>query len=144
MKIIDKFADEYGFLSNFSPHGFICDRGINWKTSEHYYQAQKEERNSIEMKAIMNAATPGKAKRLGKGRGPVNWQDLSIGVMEKAVRYKFDHNPDIKQKLLDTGYAQLVEGNTWGDTFFGQVNGKGKNVLGKILMNLREKYRLEE
>jgi predicted NAD-dependent protein-ADP-ribosyltransferase YbiA (DUF1768 family) len=60
--------------------------------------------------------------------------------MRDIVRAKFDQNEDLKIKLMATGAALLVEGNDWGDTFWGRCDGKGGNVLGSILMELRGFY----
>jgi predicted NAD-dependent protein-ADP-ribosyltransferase YbiA (DUF1768 family) len=54
------------------------------------------------------------------------------------VKDKFSRNPELRVKLLNTGDLQLVEGNYWGDTFWGVCNGKGENHLGKILMRVRK------
>lgn len=140
---IDSFRGEYDFLSNFSRYGFTDEKGTYWKTSEHYYQAMKKSNDPIYQAMVNVAKSPGDAKRLGYGKQPDNWHDISLDVMRKALRYKFDQNADIKQKLLDTGDSVLIEGNDWGDTFWGQVNGKGHNMLGKLLMELRDEYRRE-
>ena len=58
--------------------------------------------------------------------------------MEKCVRYKFAHHPELKEKLLATGDAYLEEGNTWGDRIWGVYQGQGENRLGKILMKIRK------
>lgn len=146
MDTIDSFRGEYRFLSNFYLASFVDKGGNRWATSEHYYQAQKVWMTGDAMGKIkvMNAKSPGDAKRLGEGIKPDNWYDLSLDVMREALRYKFDQNEDIKQKLLDTGDAILIEGNTWGDDFWGQVKGKGLNMLGKLLMELRNEYRRRE
>ena len=61
----------------------------------------------------------------------------------KEVSGKFAQNPDLLQKLLDTGDAHLEETNTWKDTFWGVCKGEGQNNLGKILMSVREELREE-
>ena len=140
---IDSFRGEYSFLSNFSRHSFVDDEGQVWRTSEHYYQAKKVSMagDVIKGEIIITAKTPAIAKAIGAGISPENWHEISLSVMKEALKYKFDQNSDIRMKLLETGDSELIEGNTWGDVFWGQVDGKGKNMLGKLLMELRNEYR---
>jgi predicted NAD-dependent protein-ADP-ribosyltransferase YbiA (DUF1768 family) len=66
--------------------------------------------------------------------------------MYSVVKAKFEQNPDLAKMLIETGDAELVEGNNWCDNYFGNcicnrcVGVKGKNVLGKILMRVREEH----
>ena len=64
--------------------------------------------------------------------------------MYSICRAKFTQNPDLLKKLLDTGDAELVEGNTWGDKVWGVCNDEGENRLGKILMRIRSEIREEQ
>jgi len=66
---------------------------------------------------------------------------MRIGIMTELVRQKFTRHVDLKQKLLETGNAKLIEGNHLGDKFFGVCNGIGENWLGKILMQIREEIK---
>lgn len=61
-------------------------------------------------------------------------------VMRDLLQQKFS-NGILREQLLATGDQELIEGNTWGDTFWGVCNGEGQNVLGKMLMNIREELR---
>ena len=68
--------------------------------------------------------------------------------MREVVICKFMQNPDLMKKLLATGDAKLVEGNTWHDNYWGICRcgsrdkcGTGSNMLGKILMQVRDTYR---
>ena len=63
-------------------------------------------------------------------------ESVRTQVMYELVKQKFQ-NPVYKEKLLSTGSCTLVEGNTHKDTFWGVYNGSGKNMLGKILMRVR-------
>ena len=63
--------------------------------------------------------------------------------MLDVVRAKFDQHPDLAQKLLATGDEELVEGNDWGDIYWGVYKGRGNNMLGKILMRVRAELREE-
>jgi predicted NAD-dependent protein-ADP-ribosyltransferase YbiA (DUF1768 family) len=67
----------------------------------------------------------------------LNFFDVKVKLMFVLVTEKFKQNPELKQKLLETGNQELIEGNTWNDTFWGVCNGQGQNWLGKILMLVR-------
>lgn len=135
-------GDEFGFLSNVAPYP-IHLKGRTWPTSEHYFQAQKFAGTEYE-KEIRRASTPKQAARLGRDRGkPLrrDWERVKDDVMRDAVRAKFEQHPDIRQQLLDTGEAKLVE-HTANDAYWGDGgDGHGKNMLGRILMEVREQLR---
>jgi len=57
--------------------------------------------------------------------------------MADIVYQKFLQNPELRDKLLATNDAYLVEGNNWKDTYWGICNGVGENWLGRILMIVR-------
>ena len=67
-----------------------------------------------------------------------DWEDKKDKIMYDILEAKFS-NKRLAQKLLATGNAKLVEGNTWGDTYWGACRGQGKNKLGKLLMKVRKK-----
>lgn len=60
--------------------------------------------------------------------------------LEGIVLAKFEQNENLKEKLINTGDAYLEEGNDWGDKIWGTVNGNGSNLLGQILMRIREGF----
>ena len=99
--------------------------------------------NREEKLKIAKATKPAKAKKIGR---QVNlrkdWEDIKLQVMEKALRLKFQ-NPDLRKKLITTGDEELVEGNPWGDRYWGVCNGSGKNKLGKLLMKIRKELQDE-
>ena len=134
---IKSFKGRYRFLSNFYPCEVLLD-GLLYNSSEHAYQAAKT-LDTKSREQILRASGPGKAKRLGRGvvlRG--DWEDIKIPVMHQIVLVKFAMNPGLRTKLLATGDVHLEEGNTWGDTFWGTVDGDGENWLGRVLMNVRD------
>jgi len=136
---ITNFSKENEFLSNFYPCTIIYE-DITYPTTEAAYQAAKT-LNVLERREVAAAATPGLAKKMGrKLKMRMDWEDVKISVMEQCLRLKFA-NPELKKKLLDTGEEYLVEGNYWGDVFWGVCNGKGENHLGILLMKLREEYK---
>lgn len=138
--IIDKFRGQHDFLSNFYESSIIYD-GVEYPTSEHAYQAAKSI-DPAARKYILGCKTPREAKRAGKALTlRENWDIIKIDIMTEIVRDKFTRHPDLAVKLLATGDARLIEGNTWGDIYWGVCNGKGYNHLGKILMQVREELK---
>lgn len=136
--MINQFRGPYRFLSNF----YVEEDG---KTVEHYFQAAKAT-SSVEGRRILAASTPGKAKKLGRSsQQRHDWEGVKDIVMLTLLRRKFA-NPDLQKKLLATYPEELVEGNTWGDTYWGQDtdSGLGLNKLGQLLMQVREELRQSE
>lgn len=139
---IDQFFGAYQFLSNFHPVQFVHD-GRLWSTSEHAYQAAKCANRDDFEKFLNPRLTAGQAKRLGRQVVMrANWDQVKIAVMRDILRSKFK-TPECRKLLLATGDAILTEGNTWGDTFWGVCDGKGLNVLGRLLEQIRNEIRLE-
>lgn len=137
MKTIDKFAEEYEFLSNMYEAPVIY-QGITYRNSESAYQAQK---NPSEIQKFIGI-TGYAAKKLGrKITMRPDWDLVKLQIMKEIVFAKFSQNTDIRQKLLATNDATLIEGNYWHDCFWGVCDGKGENHLGKILMQIREELR---
>lgn len=135
--VIDRFEDEYRFLSNFWPCRVVGDDGVEYSSVEHAFQAAKT--NSREAKLRIKACVnPGQAKRMGK---KVNlredWDQVKLDIMETLLRRKFSI-PELRILLLDTFTDKLVEGNTWGDRYWGVCNGVGENHLGRLLMKIRD------
>lgn len=140
LKIIDSFDNEYSFLSNFYECPVEYD-GIVYQSSEAAFQAQKT--LNIEERIVLFAnATPSQSKKLGrKTKLRDDWDNIKVNLMKEIVLAKFTQNSDLKEKLLNTGTAELIEGNWWKDTFWGVCNGKGLNNLGRILMEVRDELK---
>lgn len=132
---IDSFSGEFRFLSNFYPATVTYD-DETYPTIEHAYQAAKTTNAGLR-KLIRLSSSASAAKRLGQ-TVPLrpDWERIKVMVMLDLVRQKFQ-DADLRTKLLATGSADLIEGNTWNDTFWGVCLGVGKNFLGKILMQVR-------
>jgi ribA/ribD-fused uncharacterized protein len=136
MRDIEVFDGEYRFLSNFHPSVIVYE-GIEYPTVEAAYQAAKFD-NATDKVRMAALPSPGAAKRMGKmTQLPVDWEEKKISVMRDLLRLKFQ-DPELRAKLLETGTSRLVEGNTWGDTFWGICDHRGMNHLGELLMELRE------
>jgi ribA/ribD-fused uncharacterized protein len=134
-KCIDEFIGPYRFLSNFYP-AVVKYKSNNYPTVEHAYQAAKTVDDCTRM-LICAAKSPGIAKRMGRRVNlRSDWEEVKLDVMLGLLRQKFSTDP-LKTKLLDTYPAELIEGNDWGDTFYGICHGVGQNHLGKLLMRVR-------
>lgn len=139
--IVRVFEGKYRFLSNFWSC-FIQYEGLEFPSVENAYQAAKM-RFQFDRNKFINIKAS-EAKKLGRVLAMrLHWNELRIGVMHDLVLQKFQTSKQLKDKLIDTGYATLEEGNWWGDAFWGKVNGEGENHLGKILMSVRDKLRNE-
>ncbi|GAB4470136.1 MAG: NADAR family protein [Armatimonadaceae bacterium] len=134
----------YGLFSNFSPHGFML-KNQYWQTSEHYFQAQKFAGTEHE-EAIRLAPRPKVAAEMGRDRSrPLrpDWNEVKEAVMAEALYAKFTRHPELAILLLETGDAPLIE-NSPIDAYWGcGKDGTGKNRLGGLLMELRERLRAE-
>lgn len=143
--IINRFFGPYWFLSNFYPAPFVED-GIRYATNEHFFNAMKTE-DLEQRQRIAAAETPDEAKRRGR-RCTLrpNWDSaIRYEVMRVGLELKF-RDLTLRARLLDTGDAQLIEGNTWHDTHWGvcvcgRHQGQGDNHLGRLLMERREQLR---
>lgn len=121
--------DEYGFLSNFYVYSTVPPY-----SSEHIYQSQKFEDKNLS-KEILESKTPKEAFELSRKYFLLirdDWEEKKILAMKEALIQKFS-NITLKQKLLETGNAILVEDSP-NDTFWGLPN----NNLGRLLMELRD------
>lgn len=136
---IYSFTGDNRFLSNFYP----CKIKLTWWNEvvwvdcvEKGYQAKKS-MNRVDFDRICAAKTPGQAKRIGKTI-PIlpEWDTIKITVMKELLQQKFA-DPVLAKMLEETESQELIEGNTWGDRFWGVCNGMGLNNLGKLLMEVR-------
>lgn len=134
--------DELGELSNFAPYPIVLD-GQRWPTSEHYFQAQKFVDRATQ-EEIRKVSAPGLAAEMGRDRRRKlrrDWERVKRDVMRRAVEAKFRQHPELRELLLATGDAVLVE-HTDRDAYWGDGgDGSGENHLGRILMAVRDALR---
>jgi hypothetical protein len=140
------FKDEYAFLSNF----YQCKvyyRSMPFPTVEHAYQASKTLNfKTINLISNLKPNEAWKAKRIGGNPKFTtireDFDDLKLIIMEPLLVQKF-HYESLKDRLLQTGDQQLVEGNYWHDNYWGECfcrkckNKTGENNLGKLIMKIR-------
>ncbi|CAH6420044.1 Domain of unknown function (DUF1768)-containing protein [uncultured virus] len=147
MSDIDEFRGRYFFLSNYAPLKHpVPFEGLEYPTSEAAYQAAKSHSTAVR-NAIRSCASPCAAKAMGRSLTVrPGWEDEKRDTMLTVVRAKFDANPDLAQRLVQTGKARLIEGNRWGDRVYGCVRDPttgqwvGENCLGRILEQVRDEH----
>jgi ribA/ribD-fused uncharacterized protein len=147
--VIGMFSGQYRFLSNFYPCHITID-DIEYPTVEHAYQASKVDPSvMMDMDAngmtvpvsvrgyISLLASPGEAKRFGKTVPLIpDWESKKLSIMKGLIMQKF-LKPTFQAMLIGTYPSELIEGNTWGDTYWGKCSNIGQNYLGILLMNAR-------
>lgn len=138
--MIDRFDGEHGFLSNFEP-ATVHLEGVPYPTVEHAFQAAKAyipEQQEWVRKALTAREAKNRGRRVTLRS---DWEEEKVRVMTCLVFEKFLVDNTLRERLLATGNEELVEGNNWGDTFWGVCEGEGQNYLGKILMSVRASLR---
>lgn len=150
---------KYAWMSNFYPCKFISN-GVEFNCSEQYFMKKKQEQfdpdNVILANDIIETKSPAVAKKLGrqvKNYDEVVWASLRYNIMLDAVRLKMQYNFDLKEKLISTYPKQLYEAShfdkIWGigksvskvKSEYQESNSfksNGLNLLGKVLMDVRE------
>lgn len=136
---ISSFSGKHFFLSNFFPVEIEFE-GMVFPSSEHAYMASKSEDQAVR-ELILAAPTSGKAKKIGQEivLRP-EWDKFwRLHFMRIILEIKFAKGTECRRLLDETKGELLIEGNHWGDTFWGECPlGKGKNNLGKMLMTIRD------
>ena len=152
---IDAFQGVYRFLSNFWEQPFtvtVHGKSVVVPTAEHAFQAMKADAQ-IDALGILNAKTPGQAKRMGRQvEMRPDWDSIRLAAMDTVIEAKFAAGSPLAERLLATGDAFLQEGNTWGDAFWGvtrnhigaRTTSVGENWLGRLLMLRRHRLRMDE
>lgn len=136
MQKIESFKEEpYRFLSNFWPAPVVLDT-ITYPSVEHAYQAAKTLDRMA--RTPLHTGSAAAAKKYGR-RVPMrsDWNQVKIPIMRQLLTQKFAPNTPLAALLINTGDAELIEGNYWHDYFWGICNGRGENHLGKLLMEIR-------
>lgn len=138
--MIKEFLREHRWLSNFWPCSIMYKENL-YRTVEHAYQSAKSKDDGWKL-TCLTTESPGEIKRLSKNiKQRPDWDNVKHLIMEELLRLKFKQEY-FRAKLLATGSQHIQEGNTWGDRYWGvdmTVHPPiGKNMLGKIIMEIRK------
>lgn len=129
-----EFVGDNRWLSNFWPTRVVLD-GVPYRSVEHAYQAAKT--LSSQRDPFM-CCTAAEAKKLGRTVTiRPDWEQVKVPTMRSLIEQKFASGSDLGAKLKATAPRRIVEGNYWGDTFWGVCRGRGQNMLGELLMAQR-------
>lgn len=138
----------YGAFSNLFRRPIEFE-GRTYPTSEHAYQAGKAQKPAVR-EWILSAPTPALAAMAAHGLYVwdvvPDWAKIKFDRMRAVLRAKFDQHADLKELLMSTGDARLVEAGTVNNAvnrLWGEVDGKGENMLGVMLMELRSAYAMK-
>lgn len=139
----------YGVFSNLHRTPVVFE-GLEYPTAEHAYQAGKASKESVRQ-WILNAPTPSLVAMAAHGLYTwdivPSWSKIKFDRMRGVLRAKFTQHENLRQLLLATGSARLVEAGTTNNAvnrLWGEVNGKGQNMLGVLLMEVRDELRKDE
>ena len=138
MDKITSFRGKNSFLSNMHPV-FVTFEGVRYPSVENAFQAAKT--LNLEDREVFRVCSSSEAKK--EGRKVVlrsDWDSKRIDIMRNLLKDKFSQ-PKFKEKLLETNDAEIIEGNTWGDTFWGVYKNSGENNLGKLIMSIRSEIK---
>lgn len=138
----------YGVFSNLYKRAVVFE-GVEYPTAEHAYQAGKA-RKEVVRDWILSAPTPSLVAMAAHGLYTWDvvpgWSKIKFERMKNVLRAKFDQHEDLRKVLLSTGTARLVEScktNNVVNRTWGEVNGKGKNMLGVLLMEVRSEFEIK-
>jgi ribA/ribD-fused uncharacterized protein len=153
-----KQADISFYRANEKPYGAFSNlfrrpmefEGRMYPTAEHAYQAGKARKDEVR-EWILSAPTPSLVAMAAHGLYTWDivpeWSRTKFDRMRKVLNAKFTQHEDLKKLLLSTGNARLVEAGRTDNAVnrtWGEVNGKGQNMLGVLLMEVRDEVRAQE
>lgn len=130
-------------FSNLAPYPIVIE-GELWDSTEHYFQFMRfKDINPTYAQRIRDAATPRQAKMISMeiADRPENWSKIRVELLREANIVKYNSYPRLAKLLLSTGNEELIEANP-NDDFWGEgADGTGQNMMGRILMEIRENLR---
>ena len=138
----------YGAFSNLYRRP-IEFQGSTYPTAEHAYQAGKARRIAVR-DWLLAAPSPALLAMAAHGLYTwdvvPNWSRIKFDRMGAVLHAKFTQHNDLRQLLISTGDTRLVESASVDNPvnrLWGEVNGRGRNMLGELLMELRAELRVD-
>lgn len=143
---IPALRGELSFLSNM----YLCNvtmqiDGIDYTfpSAENAYQALKNHYCGLDVVPFCKYS-PAEAKKFARCTGiPESFHTDKVQIMREVLFQKFKQNPDLAEKLSHCNF-EIQERNNWNDTFWGICRGTGENMLGKLLMETRNRLQQKD
>ena len=137
--MISSFKGEYDFLNNRYGCSFVW-QGIRYNNAETAFYASKYT-DEAERKVLSRMSAEKSVKKSRDYTPSIEWEECKLDIMESILLAKFDQNPSLKKRLIETDGYILINGNNKHETYWGidLYSWKGENHLGKILMTIRDK-----
>jgi ribA/ribD-fused uncharacterized protein len=137
--VIDSFKGEYDFLNNRFGCSFVW-QGIRYNNVESAFHASKYT-NEAERRVLSRMSAEKVVKKSMECTPSIEWEESKLDIMESILLAKYDQNPNLKNRLIETEGRILINGNNKHETYWGVdlYSWKGENHLGKILMTIRDK-----
>ena len=150
---IEFFSKDLPFfwLNNASDHPVVLD-GVRYPTAEHLFQAQKfiDHRPDIanKIRKASNAVEAIHIARTFSRDVRADWikDGVNVSTMRMVLLTKFMQYSDLRLALLETGDAEIVHASPndafWGSAAAPNSVGRGRNMLGRTIMQTRELLRV--
>ncbi len=148
-------AAEWGIFSNFAKTPMTVN-GVEFACVEqlyHYIRLNDEAERAKYLKLIPNMGLKMKAKAFKKrGVERSDWREIAVDVMRFCLNHKYQNSAEFRQALADSGDRYIVEDesnrkkkpDSWGAVLDTATNEYyGKNIMGRLLMELRDKHLLQ-
>lgn len=147
-------AAEWGIFSNFAKTPMSVN-GVEFACVEqlfHYIRLNSEDERAEYLRLTPNMGLKMKAKSFAKrGVERSDWREIAVDVMRFCLNHKYQSSAEFRKALADSAGRYIVEDesarrkkpDSWGavlDTVTGEYY--GKNIMGRLLMELREKKKL--
>ena len=147
---IRKVKEPWGIFGNFAPTPIIIHH-VTFKSSEQLFQLMKF-KDAEPVLAVYQANNPKMtAKHWEKTHRREDWGQMIVDVMKFCLAQKYEQNEAFRQELERSKGKYIVEDQTsfpkktpdsWGVKQQGD-NFVGPNLLGRLLMELRDTGKLE-
>lgn len=139
------YEREFYVFSNFS--SFVMEwKGKLWPSSEYVYQSERfmDEKIKEKIRNMRSSHDAFKFAQENKHLQVRNWDEIKVSIMKDILREKVKQHPYVMKKLIQSGDRELIE-DSWRDDFWGWGENKGgKNMLGKLWMEVREEVKRNE